>query len=449
MSQQPNTQSAITRWLQQQSSTVFALYAVMVAFTGYFCVYAFRKPFAVGVFAGTVSLPFLPPIDYKIVLIISQVFGYALSKFIGIKLVSELGAARRAAVIAGFLIMAEVSLALFALTPKPYNAVFLFLNGLPLGTVWGLIFGYLEGRKLTEVLGAGLSASYIVASGFVKTVGLWLIALGVSELWMPCVVGALFLPLALACVWLLNQLPPPTAEDEALRTKRTTMSAQSRRRFFNAYAPGLLCLIALYVVLTAFRDFRDNFARELWDALGYSNMPSVLTSAEIPIAIGVLVVLASMMWIKDNQKALLCIHLIMIAGTALIGVSTLALQLEWISPVVWMVLSGLGLYVAYVPFGCILFDRLIAAVGVVGTSGFLIYVADSFGYLGCVVVLLYKSFGHPHLAWMPFFMRFGYITSILCSVSFAISMMYFWRKTKAGVAAAPPIDSLAHQSSAA
>ena len=45
---------------------------------------------------------------------------------------------------------------------------------------------------------------------------------------------------------------------------------------------------------------------------------------------------------------------------------------------------GLGTYLGYLPFNCLLFDRLIAAFGSVANAGFFIYVADSFGYLGSV-----------------------------------------------------------------
>jgi hypothetical protein len=204
------------------------------------------------------------------------------------------------------------------------------------------------------------------------------------------------------------------------------MTAERRRLFFTTYAPGLIALIGLYILLTAYRDFRDNFAREIWDALGFADTPSVLTSAEIPIALGVLVVLASVIWVRNNRRALLVIHGIMIGGTALIGLSTFLFSRGLLPPAAWMILVGLGLYIAYVPFGCLLFDRLMAAVGFVGTSGFIIYVADASGYLGSVAVLLYRNFG-PQLSWLSFF--------TLC---FAASMLYFARETQAEVAISQP-----------
>ena len=65
-----------------------------------------------------------------------------------------------------------------------------FLNGLPLGMIFGLVLAFLEGRKCTEALAAGLCASFIVSSGVVKSVGRWLIVnQGYSEFEMPWITG--------------------------------------------------------------------------------------------------------------------------------------------------------------------------------------------------------------------------------------------------------------------
>ena len=389
--------------------------------------YAFRKPFTAGEFDTMVALPLLPPVHYKIVLVISQVFGYTVSKFIGIKVVSELAAARRGLAILVLIAWAELALLGFAMAPTPWDAVFLFLNGVPLGMIWGLVFGFLEGRQASELLGAGLSASYIVASGVVKSIGAKLIDMGVPEQWMPVTTGLLFLVPMIFFVALLRAIPPPSAQDEALRIRREPMDGRARRQFFQSFAPGLLGLIGLYILLTSYRDFRDNFAREIWGAVGFADQPEIFAIAEIPIALIVLVALALLMRIRDNRRALAIVHLMMAFGSALIGILTLAHAAELISPTIWLIGVGVGLYLGYVPFGCILFDRLIACVGWPGTAAFMIYLSDSFGYLGSVGVLLYKNFGQSELSWLEFFELFSYVTSIGCTAAFLYSMFYFAR----------------------
>ena len=390
-----------THWLQRTSKPVFSAYAIAAAFTIYFCMYAFRKPFTVGTFAGSVELPVVGAIDYKIFLIIAQVVGYWLSKFIGIKVVSEMSPGKRAAGILVVIGIAEAALALFAITPRPWNAVFMFINGLPLGMVWGLVFSFLEGRQITEALGAGLSVSYIIASGAVKSVGKWMMdGVGVSEAAMPAAVGLLLLPVLAAAVYALRLLPPPSPEDEAARVRREPMNAAQRRAFVRTFLPGLVFLTFPYMFLTAYRSLRDDFAREIWDALGYADSASIYAWAEVPVAFGVLLSLGLLMMVRDNRRALLIVHLMLAGGTGFVGIATVAFQLGLIDGVVFMMLVGFGAYFAYVPFGCILFDRLIAAVGFVATAGFMIYVSDSFGYFGSLVIMLYKNFGHAQVEWL-------------------------------------------------
>src|SRR5690606_35131079 len=130
----------------------------------------------------------------------------------------------------------------------------------------------------SEILGAGLSVSFIVSSGAVKSVGKWVMdSLGYSEFWMPFVSGLIFLPFLLIFGIMLEQIPPPTQEDEMLRSPRRAMTRHERRQFISTFAAGILTLVLFYVGLTAYRDFRDNFAVELWTALGYGDAPSIFT----------------------------------------------------------------------------------------------------------------------------------------------------------------------------
>lgn len=422
----------LTRGLENTSPTVFGLFATLSAFTTYFSMYAFRKPYGAATWdsVADVEIPGIGALDYKIVLVISQVFGYTISKFAGIKVISEMTPARRAWALLGFIGFAHASLLLFAIVPAPYNVFAMFLNGLPLGMIWGLTFGFLEGRRISEALGAGLSASYIVASGYVKSAGKWLMAEGVPDVWMPFVTGAMFWPLLLIAVFGLSVLPPPDAADEAARTRREPMDGAARTAFLKSFWPGLVPLTLLYVLLTAYRDFRDNFAAELWEALGYGSEPTVFATSENYVAFGVMLALGALMLIKDNRAGLMLVHVLMAAGTAMVGLSTWMFSAGMLDGYWWMVLVGLGLYLAYVPYGCVLFDRLIAAVGVSATAGFMIYVTDASGYLGSVALMLYRDLGTPNMSWLAFFKAFSWVTSGVCTVLYLVSMAYFWQRTR-------------------
>ncbi|HEY9220933.1 MAG TPA: DUF5690 family protein [Lutibacter sp.] len=403
------------------------IHAIIASFGLYFCMYAFRKPFTIATFE-TISYW---GIDYKILLIIAQVLGYMLSKFIGIKIISELKPKSRGLLLVGMIFFAEMALFLFAVTPQPYNIIFMFFNGLPLGMVWGIVFSYLEGRRFTEILGVALSSSFIVSSGFVKTVGKFVMDdWRISEYWMPFVTGSLFILPLLFFIFLLEKLPNPDKEDQLLKTKRVPLTSKKRKKIFLKFAFPIIILVIFYVMLTAFRDFRDNFARELWDTLGYQDSSSIYTTAEIPIAIAVLVMLGSLGFIKNNMKAFVMYHYLLLLGTILLGISTWLFQIQYISPFAWMSLTGFGLYICYVPFGCIFFDRMVAVFKIKGNAGFLIYIADSFGYLGSMLVLLYKNFGQPSLSWLDFFRNGTYLISILGTMITITSLLYFIKKKK-------------------
>ncbi len=388
--------------------------------------YAFRKPFAAGTYAGET----FGSLDLKDALIISQVIGYALSKWLGVKFVTELRHERRAVALIALILFAEVALLAFAVVPPQARVVCMFLNGLPLGAVWGLVFGFLEGRRTSEILGAGLSASYIVASGEVKRVGLELTVSGVPEAWMPAATGAIFLPIFLIAVWALSQLPRPSSDDEKARAKREPMNSTQRRGFLKQFFAGLFALTALYFFLTAFRDFRDNYAVEIWAELGFEGKPKKLAVSERYVALGVMLALAALYKVKDNRFGLLAAHGIMFIGAVAIGVATLLFDAGHIGPMSWMVGVGLGLYLAYVPYGCVLFDRMIASTGVVGTAVFMIYVTDAAGYVGSIGLVLYKHFGHSEMSKLDFFRQFSYFTGVFCAVCFIYSAYYFDRRSR-------------------
>src|SRR6516165_4132276 len=229
----------LTNLLATTPKPVFIAHVILAAFGTYFCMYAFRKPFAAAQFDGQHFLG--GDIALKTAFVVSQILGYTASKYIGIKVCPEVRPGRRAGMLILLILLAEASLILFAILPRDLKVVAMFCNGLPLGMVWGLVVWYLEGRLTSELLLAGLACSYIVSSGAVKDVGRYLMAAhGVSEAAMPMLTGLLFLPPFLLAVWLLNHLPPPTASDQVARVKRSTMDRSSRVSFLRALLVGLV-----------------------------------------------------------------------------------------------------------------------------------------------------------------------------------------------------------------
>lgn len=417
-----------------RNPTAFTLFGATAAFCTYACMYAFRKGITAVTFEGVA----FAGISYKIWLVTAQVLGYAASKGLGIKVVSEMSPGRRAGSILLFVGVALLALLGFALVPAPWNIVFLFLNGLPLGMVYGIMLGFLEGRRQTDALVAGLTASFIFASGFVKTVALTLRAeWGVSEFWLPFVTGSLFVGPMLGSIYCLTLLPPPTAEDRALRTERRPMSQSERRAFVRDFGPGLVLLIASYVLLTAFRDFRDNFGPEIMKGAGVTN-PALFARTETLVALGVLVMMALLQRVTDNFRAFTLLNGIMLAGGALVGLSTWAYTTGSLSAGNWFLLTGLGLYMGYVPCNGLYFERLVASFRYVSTVGFIVTLADWYGYLGSVGVLLYKNFGQGSISYLDFFINGAYGLAVVYVALVIGSYLYFRARFRGAAVATEP-----------
>lgn len=403
-------------------NTIIIVISVFLCYTG---MYAIRKSFLAGQYI-TEDLQF--GLEDKTVFVISQVLGYMVSKFIGIKVISEMPKSKRAMWLVGCTTFGLLMLGLFAIVPQPYKVITLFFNGLPLGMVFGIVFSYIEGRKNTELLAAALSATFIFSTGLVKTVGLILMQdYGITQYNMPFATGLLFFPLFMFSVMLLNRSKGPSKSDIEARTERQPMYKEQRRAFLKANGLGYLGLVIIYMLLTIVRDFRDNFVVEFWAELGYSGTPSLITLTEIPVAVTVLIIAAMCVLIKKNKKAFNFGMTLTALSALVMIVSTFLFQKQLLSPIYWMVISGIGVYLPYILFHCLVFERLVALLHFKGNVGFLFYLADSVGYLGSVVVLLLKELTDFSTSWKHFFIVLNIQSAILIIAS---SIMVVWYFTK-------------------
>lgn len=415
----------LRRWLERASPVQFSAYCIVAAFGTYFCMYAFRKPFTAATFEGTVA----GGLALKTLFVAAQVSGYTVSKFIGIRVVSEMPAHRRAGAILALIALAELSLLFFAVTPAPWNAVWLFANGLPLGMIFGLVLAFLEGRRQTEALTAGLCASFILSSGVVKSVGQTLIVdHRVGEFWMPAVTGLVFtLPLILF-VGLLAQIPPPRPGDVEHRSERPVMVAADRRRFFRRHAVGLVGLVGVYLLLTVARSIRDDFAVEIWRDLGRTGEPSVFARTELVVMFGVLLVSGLTVWIRANRTAFLGALGLSMAGFALLAVASGLQLMGGIAPFPLMILSGMGLYVPYVLFHTTVFERLIATTRDRANIGYLMYLADAIGYLGYVGVMIVRNVFSDTDRFLELYLTINIVVAGLASIAVVVIARYFAAK---------------------
>jgi len=249
---------------------------------------------------------------------------------------------------------------------------------------------------------------------------------------MPAVAGLYFLPLFLLSVWALNQIPRPSEADVAERVERKPMGRAERLAFVRQFTLGIILLCGAYFFLTAYRDFRDNYQVELFDSLGYSykDNKTIISQTEMIVMFGVLGALALLNVIRENRLGLIAAFSVMSGGVILMGVSTLLLDAGVISGFWWMTLIGLGSYLAYVPYGSVLFDRLIASTRVAATAVFAIYVADAVGYTGSVGIQLFKDLTQGQVSRLSFFKGLTYFMSVFGAFCLISSCLYFLRKQR-------------------
>ncbi|TDO21665.1 DUF5690 family protein [Pedobacter duraquae] len=402
------------------------LFAAIAAFCCYTSMYAFRKAFAAGTFDDQVFLH----VDLKVWLVLTQMVGYTLSKFYGIRFIAEASRKKRGIYLVRLILISWTALLAFALVPAPWNILFFLLNGFPLGMIWGLVFSYLEGRKTTEFMGAVMSISLIFASGFVKTVARTMMTLlPVNEYWMPFCTGLLFIIPFLLSVYCLELIPAPSNEDEQFRTKRVPMNAMERKNFLMSFLPGILVTLIIYVLLTILRDMRDNFEVEIWAAFDIHDN-HIYTQIDTIVSLVVLVIMGLLILIRNNQQAFMVIHLIIISGCLMAGVATWAFDQHYIGPISWMCIVGMGLYMGYIPYNAIFYERMIANFHLQNNIGFAMYISDSMGYLGSASILVFKQFHNTELSWGLFFKQTVYTVAIVGAVCGVISMIYFFRKRR-------------------
>ena len=210
------------------------------------------------------------------------------------------------------------------------------------------------------------------------------------------------------------------------------MDAASRAQFLRRFFPGIVLLLIAYFFLTAFRDFRDNYMVDVLNEMGdsYAESGASLSRMELAVALVVLATMASLSLVHDNQRGLLAVFAVMIAGVGMLGGATYLRQVGVLSGFWWMTLLGMGSYLAYVPYNSLLFDRLLASTRVTGTAVFAIYVADAAGYVGSILTQLLKDLAWGGNSRLSFLTNLSYTVCGVAALSLAGSCYYFLRRSK-------------------
>lgn len=410
------------------SDALLILWAGGAALLSYSLVYALRKPYTAASFEG---LTFMGS-DYKVAVTTIQILGYVIAKFFGIKIISELKKENRFRFFVGSAILAELALVGFGLLEAPYNVATMFVNGLSLGCMWGVIFSFIEGRKVTDILASLLGVSMVFSSGVAKSFGLFAMnEMQIDQFWMPAVIGGFALPLLVFMGYMLKRLPQPTAEDIMLRNERVVLDGKGRVALFRKYAPILTLLFIGNFMLLVLRDIKEDF---LVNILDMSNQSSWLFARiDTIVTLIILGIFALFAFFRSNIRALLWLMTLVIAGCLTMTYVSFHYETLDLKPVTWLFIQSLSLYIAYLTFQTIFFDRFIACFRIKGNVGFFIALIDFIGYLGTVTLLSTKEFLNIELEWFALFNHIAGFVGATCSILFIVASILIHRKYMQGL----------------
>lgn len=160
------------------------------------------------------------------------------------------------------------------------------LGSIPVSTLFGGIFSYLEGRKSTDLLIAALNFGLIVAGGAARSSAVALIEAGVEPYLMPAVTAAAALVVALPLLFVVDRLPRPSVSDKHERSERGSMSCAQKLALFRRYKHVIGNILFAYMIVMGLRQYRDFFAVELYsNALGFTPTSWTYLLCDLPGAL--------------------------------------------------------------------------------------------------------------------------------------------------------------------
>lgn len=309
--------------------------------------------------------------------------------------------------------------------------------------MWGVIFSFLEGRRVTDLLASLMGLSIAISSGTAKSVGLFVMEhLHISEFWMPAFIGAFAFPLLSLLGWLMTRMPQPTAADRALRSERVTLDGRARADLFKNFMPVLLMLFAANLFITVLQDIKEDFLVKILDVEAAELSSWAFAKVDAVVTLIILLLFGLMSAVRSNIKVLCLLLVLVTCGTATLGFVAFNYDGLQLPPMTWLFLQSLSLYTVYLSFQTLFFERFIACFRIKGNVGFFIVTLDFIGYTGTVVVLVFKEFFNPDINWLDFYNLMSGYVGIVCSVAFLCSAVYLVQRYRKENASGPLGSSL-------
>jgi hypothetical protein len=252
--------------------------------------------------------------------------------------------------------------------------------------------GYAQGRRASDALMPAATACMLVSSAISRA-----IAPAIKEdilgggddayRWMPATVSGLaFAPMLLA-VAALAASPRATEADAKARVRRTGGTLATDLTWLRHHWSPLLGLAVNNTILQAVRGVRDVFATDL---LGADAPWWHWIVADVPACLGACLLYAPFVLVKGNRRAFMAVNALGLAAGGLMILGGVLGLVDAVPPLPFLVVSGLGYYLAVVPFagGGVIIERLVAASRAPIDAMLLNVACQLPGYTGALAVLL-------------------------------------------------------------
>ena len=168
------------------------------------------------------------------------------------------------------------------------------------------------------------------------------------------------------------------------------------------------------------RDIKEDFLVVIIDMSNQSSW--LFAQIDSIVTLLILVMFALLTFCKNNMKALLILMSFVIVSCLVMTYVSLFHSILELSPITWLFIMSLSLYVAYLTFQTIFFDRFIACFKIKGNVGFFIAMIDFIGYTGTASILISKEIFKIETDWFLLFNNMAAIIGCLCSFLFALAM---------------------------
>src|SRR5699024_5536304 len=147
-------------------------------------------------------------------------------------------------------------------------------------------------------------------------------------------------------------------------SNRLPLNGRQRKELFIDFMPFLVLLFVANLMLVVLRDIKEDFLVKIIDMSGQSSW--LFAQIDTIVTLIILALFGAMVFVKSNIKVLVVLLGLVILGTAAMSFISFNYDSLQLNAITWLFAQSLCLYVAYLCFQSIFFDRFIACFKIKG-----------------------------------------------------------------------------------